>query len=533
MRRRLLACCLCLAWIGFVGNTVQADEYVTHHEHVLGTSLELRIEAASSDAASRIENFALSEIDRLAKVFSRHDDTSELMRWQRGELSGTQLSTELVEVLTAAEEWRVRTGGAFDIRAGALIPLWKQAEATQQLPTLAARTAITMALREAPWTAAFPQQLARTDRLPLSLDAIAKGYILDSVTEATTRQFPNVSSMTIQIGGDLRKIGEAPLPLAIANPRDAGEGARPIDQWVSRTPVAMATSGGYRRFFEIQGRRYSHIFDPRTGFPAQGLSSVSVIAPTAMEADAAATSVSVLGAVDGLRLVESLPGYECLIQTSDGQVITSSKWPGTVRRESGNGSREPAGMPELALLEDPKPANPETQPAEEAPKAGLTVDFTIARAGGGGRYRRPYVAVWLEDQDGFPVKTAVLWIMTEGPGPRWHRDLTRWYRNDRVRLLAEDKELIGTVSSPTRGPGEYQTRFEGVDNDGKPLAPGKYTLCIEAAREHGTYQIIKETIDLGAQPIAKKALKGNTEVSAAAFQYLPFQPAAPKASPAQ
>ncbi|HCO26668.1 MAG TPA: hypothetical protein DIT97_27990, partial [Gimesia maris] len=87
--------------------------------------------------------------------------------------------------------------------------------------------------------------------------------------------------------------------------------------------------------------------------------------------------------------------------------------------------------------------------ANEKSTAGLNVDFTLKRPEGG-RYRRPYVAVWLEDEDGFPVKTALLWMQTKQPGPRWHRDLTRWYRNDRFRKLAENKELIGTISAATR-----------------------------------------------------------------------------------
>ena len=129
------------------------------------------------------------------------------------------------------------------------------------------------------------------------------------------------------------------------------------------------------------------------------------------------------------------------------------------------------------------------------------------------------MAVWLEDADGFPVRTAVLWMQTEQPGPRWHRDLLRWYRNDRVRKLADNTELIGVVSSATRGPGEYKAVFDGLDDNGKPLPPGEYTLFLEAAREHGTYQIIRHKLTLGKEPIGETKLKGNVEIKAASFEY--------------
>ena len=149
------------------------------------------------------------------------------------------------------------------------------------------------------------------------------------------------------------------------------------------------------------------------------------------------------------------------------------------------------------------------------------MNFTLNRPNGS-RYRRPYVAIWLEDSDGFPVKTALLWLQVEQPGPRWHRDLTRWYRNDRMRKVVEKTNMIGTISGATRGPGEYQARFDGTDNEGNKLENGKYTLCLEVAREHGTYQIIREPIALDGNPIAKKSLKSNIELSSVNIEYVPI-----------
>lgn len=111
-------------------------------------------------------------------------------------------------------------------------------------------------------------------------------------------------------------------------------------------------------------------------------------------------------------------------------------------------------------------------------------------------------------------------MMTNNPGPRWHRDLRQWYENDRMRLLVEDANLISGVdgiSGATRSPGKYKVAWDGNDNAGKPLDPGKYTLFVESAREHGRYQLTKGEIVLDGQPF-KKDLKGNAEIKAVSIE---------------
>ncbi len=134
------------------------------------------------------------------------------------------------------------------------------------------------------------------------------------------------------------------------------------------------------------------------------------------------------------------------------------------------------------------------------------------------RYRRPYLAVWVEDRDGHAARTLALWLQTRQPGPRWHADLKRWYREDKDRRQADATNLIETVSRPTRPPGKYSVTWDGKDDHGKPLGPGSYTVCIEAAREHGTYQLIRKEVTIGDKPFAEE-LKGNVEVKSASIEY--------------
>jgi hypothetical protein len=178
-----------------------------------------------------------------------------------------------------------------------------------------------------------------------------------------------------------------------------------------------------------------------------------------------------------------------------------------------------------------------TQPAEkstdkangESTSALLELHVTIELARPArGQYRRPYVAVWLEDVNEDPVRTGLLFMTTKEPGPRWHRDLLRWYRQDNVRKMTSDIDLVDTISSASRGPGQYRAVFDGTDDAGKPLKPGKYTLLIEVAREHGTYQMIRQSLELGREPIKQTSLKPNVEIASASYEY---RRATPKQQP--
>ncbi|MFN9262319.1 MAG: DUF2271 domain-containing protein [Acidobacteriota bacterium] len=149
----------------------------------------------------------------------------------------------------------------------------------------------------------------------------------------------------------------------------------------------------------------------------------------------------------------------------------------------------------------------------------LVVEFEIARVDGQ-RYRRPYVAVriedavWIEDKDRFPLRTLAFWVEKS----RWWPDLRSWYRGDRLRAMAEGTEISATVASATRAPGKYTVKWDGRDSQGKPVKPGRYAVCMEAAREHGTYQLIRQEMEFNgtAQSVP---LKGNVEIAAANLEY--------------
>jgi len=147
----------------------------------------------------------------------------------------------------------------------------------------------------------------------------------------------------------------------------------------------------------------------------------------------------------------------------------------------------------------------------------LAVDFSVAPQQGS-RYHRPYVAVWVEDAAGRPVRTLSLWVNTTGRGPRYIRELRRWFTAERDQQDAGGPDLVATVSSATRLPGQYMVTWNGRDDRGNVVDQGPYRVVIEAAREHGSYQLMQQELTLAANPVAAD-LSGNEEIGRARVEY--------------
>lgn len=141
----------------------------------------------------------------------------------------------------------------------------------------------------------------------------------------------------------------------------------------------------------------------------------------------------------------------------------------------------------------------------------LAIDVEIAKQEEF-RVHRPYVAVYIEDKDGKAVRTLSLWVQTQRRGPKWIPDLRRWYRGEHAQ------DLIATVSSPTRNAGKYTVIWDGKNDKGALVDQGKYTVLVEAAREHGTYQLIRQEISVGGKAF-KQTLEGNVEIKGAALEF--------------
>lgn len=147
----------------------------------------------------------------------------------------------------------------------------------------------------------------------------------------------------------------------------------------------------------------------------------------------------------------------------------------------------------------------------------LAVDLEIAPPQGS-RWHRPYVAVWVADAADRPVRTLSVWVNTTGRGPRYIRELRRWFTIERDGEDAGGPDLIATVSSATRLPGQYSVTWNGRDDRGNVVEQGTYRVFIEAAREHGTYQLMQQEMTLASKPVAAD-LAGNEEIGRARVEY--------------
>jgi thiamine biosynthesis lipoprotein ApbE len=478
----------------------------SHYENVLGTSMEIKLLATSEPAADRAEAAALDEIKRLNDVLSGYDPGSEFSRWAKTRGEAAPVSAELMGVLKLWDQWRVRSGGALNPAAEAIAGVWKQAEKTGAMPRARALNAAADAARVSQWS--LDEKAGTATRLtgtPLMLNSFTKSYIVERAAEAALRT-PGVTAAVVNIGGDLVVRGMGSDTINVADPRADAENGDPVAVLNIRDR-AVATSGNYRRGFEIGGQHYSHIVDPRTGLTAEGIVGATVVAPNAVDAGALATAFCVLTPAESRKLAATVPGSEYMIVARSGARYFSANWnslaiPQTHLLAAAYSQSKGAGSPTVA--KDSGLWNPGYE---------LTVNVEIPQTQGFGA-RRPYVAVWVEDKDHYPVRTlAVLFEKA-----RWLNELHAWYRDDRLRAMSEGNEILNSVTSATRAPGKYTFKWDGKDNSGKLVKEGTYTVLVEAAREHGGYNLDRHEINFNGAPVQAE-LPASGELGAVALDY--------------
>lgn len=469
-----------------------AHLFVSHFENVLGTSLEIKVSAVSEKQAAMAEAAAMKEIERVGKIISTYDASSEFSRWFATNGQPQKISKELFEVLNLFDEWRTRTNGALDASAQVVSQLWKEAAAKQTLPTTAERNNAIATIRQSHWTLdAVAQTATHLDKAPLALNSFAKSYIIKRAADAALAA-GNVNAVVVNIGGDIVVAGNHAETVQVSDPKADAENDAPIDRLLVNNK-AVATSGNYRRGQNINGQWYSHIVDPRTALPAGDVISATVVAPNATDAGALATAMNVLSPEESAALAATIPGAEYMLITKEGKRIESKGW---------------------KTLETAAPAKTKSTIATDPWKDyELVINFEIAKLEG--FTRRPYVVIWVEDKDKNPVRTISLWFQKD----RWLRDLRTWYAATGAKFAGEaNRASLSSISSATRSAGSYSVKWDGKDDNGEYVKPGQYTIHIEAAREHGTYQMISQEMNFTGSP-KQQTLTGNVEITAASLDY--------------
>lgn len=418
-----------------------------HADHVLGTSLDLAVVARKPVAAALAIDAARTEIARLDRILSGWRSDSELIALNAAD--EMPVSSDLFAVIAACERWRTISGGAYSARIGKLLTACDAA--------LAGRIQ-NADVRLEPAT----RTIHRPRDVVFAVDGLAKGYVIDRALAAAAC-VPGVDGMMVDIGGDLKCWGASPdgkgWRIGVVEPGEAFDNAVPRSHLLVNNQ-AVATSG--------RSSRGQLTLTPSTG-RASHIAYATVVADHAADADALATAFSVLPPEQSLALADRLPGVAARLVGSDGSQAVSGRWrqfcaavPGQLAQASD--AQWPAGF-------------------------GLNIEYEVPKISTG-TYHNPYVAIWITDESRKLVRT----MLVLGNETRYREENYVYWR----RFGRNDVKLVDSVTRPTRAPGTYTIKWDGLDDAGKKAPQGKYVLNIEAAREKGGHSVQRLELTLGA-----------------------------------
>lgn len=290
-----------------VGQSLGRYEYT---RPLMGTTFRIVLYASEDTVARSASADAFARLEALERVMSDYDPASEVSRLSAsaGQGRAVEVSDDLWTVLERAVHWAERTDGAFDPSVGSLTRAWRwgMRRGTAPSPDRIAKALETVGHNKLHLNRATQTVLLETDGMRLDLGGIGKGYAADAAL-ATLRRFA-IKSALIDAGGDLA-MGDAPPDetgwrVEVTTVDDTGQLTADV---LHLANLAVATSGDAYRFVEVDGVRFSHILDPRTGMGVTARRVVTIVAPYGADADALASAVSVLGSESGLRLLNTLP----------------------------------------------------------------------------------------------------------------------------------------------------------------------------------------------------------------------------------
>jgi thiamine biosynthesis lipoprotein len=469
--------------------------YVSGYENVLGTSMEIKISADREQSAIKAEKIALEEVDRLNKILSGYDALSEFSKWMKADKKPVPVSHELYDVLSLFEQWRVKSNGALDASAETVSRLWREAAKQNRLPSPMEVENAVKSVRQQHYILNEQNHTAqRTSDASLILNSFAKTYIMNKAAEAALAT-TGVNGVVVNIGGDIVVRGRHIEQVSVSNPKADAENDAPVAK-VEISNKTIATSGNYRRGEYIGGKWYSHIVDPRSGLPASGVISATVISDNPTDAGALATALNVLSPEEGKALVASVPGAEYMLVTADGKQIESNGW---------SRIKLPATKADDKLV--PLASKYKLWNADYE----LAINVELATIEGM-RVHRPFVAIWVIDEQKQPVRQIALWYNK----PRWLNEMRSWYATYYDQFSSGANNFSSTTSA-TRSPGKYTLKWDGKDDKGNYVKDGAYTVFLEVAREHGSHQLISQEINIKKQQHYE--MQGNLEIASASLDY--------------
>lgn len=508
----------CVAATLFRGPADEPGKFRFHHDNILGTSLDLQVACDDAQLAGTVDTAILDEIERLRKILSTYDPASEISKLNTTN-APMVCSQDLIDVLTFYDWWTAKSGGAYNGHLGELIQVWKAAETAGTPPDAATLKQIVATLAQPGW--AIDPKAKTVQRLtpqPLNVNSLGKGYIISKAIVAARAKAPAARGILLNIGGDIYASGVqspgTPWLISVTDSMHSADNAPPLTQ-VRLNDHAVSTSAAYERGYTIGGKRYSHIFDPRTGLPAAGIASATVIAGNSANSNAMATMLCVLRPEEGLALVKQIAGAECLLVTADGRQLRSAHFASYEVQQPVAATPPPAPQ---APAQAAAPAAPGMWPSGYMVTLGITLKppthYSIDVSRVRNKDRNPYVAAWVEDANGKRVRTIAVW----GNNKKFVPDLSEWWKVSKL-----DAAWAATVTRATRQPGHYKLEWDGTDDKNNPLPAGTYTIYLEVNREFGDHKTQSGKIVCGTTA-SQGTIPASTEADATDLAYGPAAP---------
>jgi thiamine biosynthesis lipoprotein len=301
-----------------------AQQIFKKKQILLGSPFEITVVAKDSVEGNYFTSLAIDEVKRIENLISDWIATTQIsLVNQNAGIQPLKVDQEVYDLVERAIKISKLTSGAFDISYASMDKIWKFDGSMKEMPS---EDAIKKSVEKVGYQNIILNSkdttiFLKNKGMKLGLGGIGQGYIADKIK--VLFQLKGCKSGLVNVSGDINAWGKQPdgqsWTVGIVNPLNKNKvfATFPLDD------SAVETSGSYEKYVTFNGKRYSHIIDPRTGYPATGIVSVSVFAKQTEIADALATGIFVLGVEVGLDLVNQLKGIGCIIVDDKGVIHTS------------------------------------------------------------------------------------------------------------------------------------------------------------------------------------------------------------------
>ena len=307
-----------------INSSLFGQQVFKKKKSLLGSPFEISVVANDSVQAGIYIELALSEVKRIENLISDWIPTTQISQVnQKAGIAPVKVDTEVFNLVERAIRISKLTDGAFDISYASMDKIWKFDGSMKAMPT---EESIKKSVEKVGYQNIILNESETTiflknQGMKLGLGGIGQGYIADKIKELLLAN--GCSSGLVNVSGDINTWGKQPngtdWTVGIVNPLNKNK----VFATFPLNDSAVETSGSYEKYVTFNGKRYSHIIDPRTGYPASGIVSVSVFAKQTELADALATGIFVLGIEVGLDLVNQLKGIGCIIVDEKGAIHAS------------------------------------------------------------------------------------------------------------------------------------------------------------------------------------------------------------------